>query len=600
MDVFKSLNPKQQEAVRAVVGPSVILAGAGSGKTRVLVHKVLHLVKDNNVNPGAIVMITFTNKAAKEMKERIQKVVPLKEPMGYVGTFHSFCAKILRIDGESIGLDRNYTIYDDDDQTSLLKDILKKMNVEKTAPSYFLYRISEAKNQLITPEKYMEFFSHYKAAVAAEVYYKYQKALEKNNAVDFDDLLMKTVQLLRKNPDVLNKYHNRYRYFLVDEFQDTNVAQYALTQILSQKDQNITVVGDFSQSIYSWRGADIRNLEKFSVDFPGSQLIELEQNYRSTQSILDFAFSVISQNQTHPILKLFTKNNLGKDITFYEAENEEHESLYVCRTIEKLHTDTDYSNMAVLYRTNAQSRVIEESFLHLGIPYVLIGGQRFYARKEIKDILSYLRLLIQPEDTVALDRVKKIGKRRFEAFRSLYSEMQGQIDTMSTIDLIEMLLQRTGYLDLFDADVPEEYARLENIRELKSVAITHNNLVAFLEQISLVESEYFKGEKVNGESNGVKLMTLHQAKGLEFDYVFIVGLEEGILPHSRSVDDLNQLEEERRLFYVGITRARKELFITNARRRFIFGRRNDALRSRFIHQEDEIIVEEYETNDDWW
>lgn len=594
LDLLQGLNKGQKEAVAHVQGPSVILAGAGSGKTRVLVHKVLNLIQNHNVDPKAIVMITFTNKAAKEMKERIEKYTgDAKMSLGYVGTFHSFSAYIMRRDGHHIGIDRNFSIYDTGDQEDLVKAILKKGTINtKFTPSYFLHRISEAKNSLITPEKYLDVFSFYGAAHVAEVYEKYQKQLQNNMALDFDDLLMKSVQLFTKHEKVLEKYQEKFRYFLVDEFQDTNYAQYLFTRLLGQKYHNVTAVGDFSQSIYSWRGADIRNLEKFSEDFPETNVFNLDQNYRCTQTILDFAFSVISQNSSHPVLQLFTENGVGEDISFYEASNEEEEAIYITNMIRKLvQNEDEYAEVAVLYRTNAQSRVIEEAFLHYGVPYTLIGGIRFYERKEVKDVLSYLRLFVNPNDEVATERVKKLGKRRWEKFKTLYLEVKDRVENMETAELMEQVFVHTSYLELYDPDISEEYARLENIKELKSVALNFPNLVQFLEQVALVESEYSEGEKKGKNKNGVRLMTLHQAKGLEFNNVFIAGLEEGILPHSRSIDDQFQLEEERRLFYVGITRAREKLFITNARRRFIFGRRNEAIKSRFITVGDEYSSE---------
>lgn len=582
-DLFNNLNKQQKEAISLVKGPSVILAGAGSGKTRVLVHKVLNLIINHNVLPEEIVMITFTNKAASEMKERILRTHKKgSSKLGYVGTFHSFCCSILRRDGIHIGLDRNFTIYDDNDSEDVMKSILKKVDGKKYTPSYFLNRISDAKNMLVTPERYLDIFSFYGSANVAEVYFQYQKELKKNNAVDFDDLIMRTVELFTKHQPVLDKYQERFKYILVDEFQDTNSAQYVLTRLLGQKYKNLTVVGDFSQSIYSWRGADIRNLEKFSTDFPDAKVINLEQNYRSSQKILDFAYEVISKNQTHPVLQLFTKNAEGEDISYYEAENEQEEAVYVANKINQLKDEgEEYSNIAVLYRTNAQSRVIEEAFLHYSLPYTLIGGIRFYERKEIKDILSYLRLFVNPNDNIALERIKKIGKRKWDNFKQLYEEVKERVEDITTMELMEKILIKTGYLELYNPDIAEDYARLENIKELKSVAASFPKLHEFLEQVALVESEYFQGEK-NKEADSVRLMTLHQAKGLEFDYVFIVGVEEGILPHSRSTDDVFQLEEERRLFYVGITRARKELIITYARRRFIFGRRYEAEKSRFL------------------
>ena len=592
IDIFKGLNPQQKKAIEAVDGPSIVLAGAGSGKTRVLVHKVLNLIENHNVDPKSIVMITFTNKAAREMKDRIAKIMGNEKTLGYIGTFHSFCAMILRRDGEYIGIPHAYTIYDDGDQQQLLKQVLKKKQ-SKYSPRFFSGRISGAKNQLVSPERFIEIFSFYKAAEVAQVYHQYQKELEKNNALDFDDLLMKVVELFRLHKPVLEKYQNRYQYILIDEFQDTNVAQYALTKTLSNKHKNITVVGDFSQSIYSWRGADIRNLEKFSGDFEGAQIINLEQNYRSTQNILDFAYEIISENQTHPILHLHTDAAPGDDVETVEVDNEEEEATFIADRIQTISVDLDYTEISVLYRTNAQSRSIEEIFLHYGIPYTLIGGTRFYERKEIKDILCYLRLLLHPDDSVALERVIKLGKRRFQKYKELFLQIKDSVLEIPTAEILEMVFDQTEYLGLYDPDITEDYARLENIKELKSVAMTFPNLVDFLEQVALVESEYFEGEKTGKSKDGVRLMTLHQAKGLEFSYVFITGLEEGLLPHSRSVDDIHQLEEERRLFYVGVTRAKKNLVITHARRRFIFGRRILSMKSRFIRSREEEEVE-------WW
>ncbi len=575
-DIFKRLNPQQKVAVEYTDGSSIIIAGAGSGKTRVLVSKVLHLIHNCQIDPYSIIMITFTNKAAGEMKERI------KISLGFIGTFHSFCVRVLRKNGDLIGLDNRFSIYDEDDQSTLVKKIVKDLGVEQLTPHYFLNRISGAKNQLIHSDQFPRLFSDHNASLVTTVYKEYEKRLKKNNAVDFDDLIMKAIDVLIKNPEVLERYQKKYTHILVDEFQDTNYAQYTLTRLLSEKSKNITVVGDFSQSIYSWRGADIKNLEKFQEDFSDAKLFNLEENYRSTQKILDFAYEVISKNQTHPILHLFTDNKEGEDVEFFEAENEEYEALYIADKIKELSRYEQYSSLAVLYRTNAQSRIIEEAFLHYGIPYVLVGGTRFYERREIKDVLSYLRLLIHPSDEIAKDRVVKIGKKKWESFKSLYESVKDSVEEKTTSELMEDIFSATGYLQLYNPDDEEDYARLENIKELKSVAITYPKLIEFLEQVALVESEYFEGERKQGNKDGVRLMTLHQAKGLEFSHVFIIGLEEGLLPHSRSIDNIYELEEERRLFYVGITRTKKKLYITYARRRFIFGRRGDSVKSRFI------------------
>jgi len=588
-NILKHLNTKQKESVINYRGPTVILAGAGSGKTRVLVTKVIYLIKEKNVNPSSIVMLTFTNKAATEMKERINCQLGGLVRLGYVGTYHSFCVRVLRIFWEQASLDKNFVIYDDDDQKSLIKQIIQEKKLfDKKAPGYFSYYISLAKNQMITPKKFLENFKFHSSALVADIYYQYQKKLEINHGVDFDDLLIKTVYLLQKNDDVLDYYHNKYKYFLVDEFQDTNVIQYLLTKLLAEKSKNITVVGDFSQSIYSWRGADITNLKKFENDFKGTKTFYLEKNYRSTKNILNFAYNIISKNSTHPILHLFTDNKKGEKVVFYQADNEQSEAIYAVEEIVRLNSVASTSNpptFAILYRTNAQSRVLEEVFLHYGISYILVGGTRFYERKEIKDILAYLKLLINPNESVSLERIKKLGKRRFDKFKMLYSEIKNKIETVSTDKIMEKVFESVGYLKMFDSEDPEDFSRLENIKELKSVALNFPKLMEFLEQVALVESEYFEHEKKMKGNSQLVLMTLHQAKGLEFDHVFIVGVEEGLLPHSRSIDDQFQLEEERRLFYVGITRAKKTLYITNTRKRFIFGQQGYSTPSRFIENE---------------
>lgn len=587
-DILKHLNPKQKESVINYSGPTIILAGAGSGKTRVLVTKVVYLVKEKKVKPSSIVMLTFTNKAAAEMKERIAKQLDGMGNLGFVGTYHSFCVRVLRQFWEQAELDKNFIIYDDGDQKSLIKQIISERKLGKKTPGYFSYYISLAKNQMITPETFLENFKFHQSALVADVYFHYQKKMTINHGVDFDDLLIKTVNLFQKHKQVLGYFQNRFDYFLVDEFQDTNFVQYLLTKLLAEKSKNVTVVGDFSQSIYSWRGADITNLKKFEKDFPGSKTFHLEENYRSTQKILDFAFNIISKNNTHPILHLFTSNQQGEDVAFYQAGNEQEEAIYVAEEIVRLisvNKELEPPNFAVLYRTNAQSRVLEEVFLRYGMPYILVGGTRFYERKEIKDILAYLKLLLNPNESVSLERVLKIGKTRFAKFKILYEEVKDKIDTVSTEELMEKIFESVGFLKMFDSEDPDDFSRLENIKELKSVAFSFPKLTDFLEQVALVESEYSQHEKETKDNRRLVLMTLHQAKGLEFDHVFIVGVEEGLLPHSRSIDDQFQLEEERRLFYVGITRARKLLYITNTRKRFIFGAQGYSTPSRFISDE---------------
>lgn len=579
-DIFKGLNSEQKAAVSYTKGPSIILAGAGSGKTRVLIYKVIHLIQNQEVDPSSILMITFTNKAAGEMKKRI--TLQTEKKLGYVGTFHSFCANVLRKEGRSIGIPVDFMIYDDDDQQTLMRHILKEKDIKKYTASYIANRISTAKNLLVGPASYLSTFQDYSGNIVFQVYEEYEKRMKKNDAVDFDDLILKTVQLFMEHEHILGKYQNRYTYIFVDEFQDTNYAQYTLTRLLSKKNNQVTVVGDFSQSIYSWRGADIRNLEKFKDDFKLAKVFNLEVNYRSTQHILNFANDVISKNEGHPILKLRTENLSGEEVIIYEAHDEQDEAFYVVHEIERLKDQFSYQNIAVLYRTNAQSRVIEEALLHYSIPYTLIGGTRFYERKEVKDILSYLRLLVNPIDEVSKDRVLKLGKRRFQQFTEIYKKLNSKIQSVPTIELMERVFAETHYLEMYSPDDLEDMARLENIKELKSVAGQYPDIVHFLEQVALVESEYSEGEKKQRNADGVRLMTLHQAKGLEFSSVFIVGLEDGILPHSRSIDDFFLLEEERRLFYVGVTRAKHLLYITHAKRRYIFGKRGETIKSRFI------------------
>lgn len=577
--MLDNLNPQQKEAVIYCNAPSLILAGAGSGKTRVLTTKVLHLIEKHNVNPLNIAMVTFTNKAAKEMQERVSIT------LGFIGTFHSLCARILRRDAPHIGLGHDFVIYDDGDTDVIIKHIMKDMIMKKKlTPSYVKYRISSAKDNLLSPEKYASFARSEQDEILAKIYTAYQKKLSDNNAVDFDDLIYKTVELFKNNPAVLEKYQDTFQHLLVDEFQDTNAGQYLLAQMLASKYKNITVVGDFSQSIYSWRGADIQNLRKFEVDFPGAKVFHLEQNYRSTQNVLNLAFDIISGNDTHPILDLFTENEDGEEVVFKQLSNEQEEGLYIAEEIERLlaRNEADYEDVAILYRMNAQSRVIEEAFLHYSIPYVLIGGTRFYERKEIKDILSYLRLIVNPTDEVSLERAVKLGKTRFARFKMFYEEIKDKKDNISTDQLIESIFAHTGYLDLYDKDDPDDAPRLENLRELRSVALRFENVIEFLHQVALVESEYSENERLQKDKSGVKLMTLHQAKGLEFKVVFIVGVEEGILPHSRALYDKQEMEEERRLLYVGVTRARKKLYLTYAQRRFLFGRGAYAQISRFV------------------
>ncbi len=584
-DLLNDLNPDQQKAVTHTDGPVLILAGAGSGKTRVLTCRVAYLVAEKKISPHNILMVTFTNKAAKEMKNRIRALIHTKD-LPYAGTFHSLCALILRIDGKHINIPPNFVIYDDQDQIDAVKDVMKKLDISPKLynPRAVLSTISQAKNELIPALEYPNLARGNFQETVARVYLGYQKLLLENEALDFDDLLMKTVMLFRRNPDVLGKYQEKYHYVLIDEYQDTNKAQYELTKQLSARWRNICVVGDASQSIYRWRGADFRNITNFRTDFPEVKVFNLEQNYRSTQTILNAAFGVISKNTSHPILKLWTDKKGGEYITLYEARNEQDEATFLIHMI--LQSGRPFSDFAVLYRTNAQSRVLEEAFLHAGVPYTLVGGTRFYERKEIKDVLSYLRLLSNPKDTVSYNRIEKLGKGRMQKFLSFADETikDNKLVNFTTLELLDNTLDATRYLELYDANVEEEAYRLENIKELRSVATEFPVLTEFLENVALVEQEYIPEHvKEMGENRqAVTLMTLHAAKGLEFPIVAIVGMEEGIFPHSRSLMEKDEIEEERRLCYVGITRAKEKLYLTYANRRLFFGARTQNMISRFI------------------
>jgi DNA helicase-2/ATP-dependent DNA helicase PcrA len=593
-NLLNDLNPDQQKAVTHTDGPVLILAGAGSGKTRVLTYRVAYLIAEKKVSPHNILMVTFTNKAANEMKERIKKLIHNND-LPYAGTFHSLCAKILRVEGQHINISPNFVIYDETDQLDAVKEVMKKLDIstKQYNPRAVLATISQAKNELISALEYPNIARGNFQETVARIYLGYQKLLLENEALDFDDLLMKTVHLFQKNPEVLGKYQQRYHYILVDEYQDTNKAQYVLTRKLCGRWRNICVVGDASQSIYRWRGADFRNIINFRSDFPDVKIFNLEQNYRSTQMILSAAYGVISKNTSHPILKLWTEKQGGEHITLYEARNEHDEATYLIQMI--LQSGKAFSDFAVLYRTNAQSRVLEEAFLHAGVPYTLVGGTRFYERKEIKDVLSYLRLLANPKDTVSYHRIEKLGKARLAKFLEFADRVakDKKLIALATLELLDMTLEQTSYLDLYDANVEEEAYRLENIKELRSVATEFPDLTDFLENVALVEQEYIPEHIREAAMNrqAVTLMTLHAAKGLEFPTVAIVGMEEGIFPHSRSLMEKDELEEERRLCYVGITRAKEKLYLTYANRRLFFGTRTQNMISRFIADIPESILD---------
>ena len=595
--ILKDLNQEQQDAVLNTTGPMIILAGAGSGKTRVLTYKVIYLIKEKGVDPGNILMVTFTNKAANEMKERIAKL-SMHRDKPTIGTFHSICSRILRIDGKYVGFSEKFTIYDTQDSIDAIKEAMKRANIsiKDFKPHSILSTISQAKNQLITDLEYLNMARGFFQENVAKIYPVYQRVLKENNAVDFDDLISKTIELFQKNPEILEKYQNKFQYILVDEYQDTNQAQYILTKLLSKKYQNICVVGDFSQSIYSFRGANFQNLVTFKNDFKNTKTFHLSQNYRSTQTILDSAYAVISKNTSHPVLKLSTENQIGEKIMLYEASTEHNEAEYIIA--ELINLGLDPKDVAVLYRTNAQSRVVEEVFLHHGVPYVLVGGTRFYERREVKDILAYLRTIDNEKDNVSFRRIEKLGKGRLKKFMDFVETLD---KNSNTIDILDKVLEATEYLSLYDPKDEEDITRLENIKELRSVAIEFPALSSFLENVALVEQEQLPQNPISGEKiNAVTLMTLHAAKGLEFPYVFMIGMEEGIFPHSRSLMERSELEEERRLCYVGITRAKNRLFMTYSKRRLIYGQTSNNTLSRFILDlpKDTIITNSiYQTGD---
>ena len=596
--ILSDLNPQQQRAASHSGGPLLILAGAGSGKTRALTYRAAYLILEKHIPEENILLLTFTNKAAGEMKERIRILLSQNtkykiQNTPFAGTFHSFCAKILRIDGNLLGIPPNFAIYDEADQVDAIKGVTKKLDlsIKDYKPQSVLNTISGAKNELISELEYPQYARGIWQKNVAQIYLEYQRFLRQNQAVDFDDLIFKVIDLFKKFPEVLGKYQNKYRYLLVDEYQDTNRAQYILTKFLAKRDGNLTVVGDASQSIYGWRGANYRNLVNLKQDFPNLTIINLEQNYRSTKTILEVAYSIICHNTTHPVLKLWTENEEGEKIYLYEASSEINEAEFIVNQIVRHQGQCQLSDFAILYRTNAQSRVLEEFFLQSGIPYVLVGGTRFYQRKEIKDVLAYLRLVSNSKDTVSFKRIEKIGKNRLEKFLN-WQENLSESSQFNTLDLFDEILKVTGYLELYDPKDEEDLARLENINELRSVASLFPDLNDFLENVSLVEQESLPDKPAtNGDKKeAVTLMTLHAAKGLEFPIVFIVGMEEGLFPHSRSLLNQSELEEERRLCYVGITRAKKKLFLTYARRRLYFGQHSANEVSRFIQDIPEDLI----------
>lgn len=597
--LLQELNPDQARAVEATDGPILILAGAGSGKTRILTYKCAYLIQEKHVHPLNISMVTFTNKAANEMKERMRKLLSKESSLPFAGTFHALCAKILRISGRTLGIPPNFVIYDTQDTKDAMKEVLKVLNVDpkKYNPSVIGGMISQAKNELISEKEYPQFARGYFQEVVALAYTSYQKLLRKNSALDFDDLLMSAVELFKTDKRVADYYQDMTQYLLVDEYQDTNHAQYEFTRLLSSKHNNICVVGDASQSIYAWRGADFRNIIKFKEDYSEVKVFHLERNYRSTKKILDAANSIISKNTSHPVLNLWTEKTDGVPITLYQANNEHNEVDFIIHEIQneqELH-DRKYSDFAILYRTNAQSRVFEELLLREGIPYILVGGTRFYERKEVKDVLSYLRLLENSNDSVSLSRVQKIGKKRTDQFLLFLREFQTspRLKALKTVDLLIRILNETNYVALYNPDSEEDFSRLENIAELRSVTSEFPKLTDFLENVALVEQEYLPDHPklLEKKMDAITLMTMHAAKGLEYPYIFMVGMEEGLFPHSRTLFEPLELEEERRLCYVGMTRAMERLYLTYARQRLYFGQRNSNQISRFIFDLPEHLIQ---------
>ena len=601
-DYLSELNDKQREAVEHEGCPLLILAGAGSGKTKTLTYKAAHLIHSGRVRPDELLLVTFTNKAAAEMKARVNRVAEIN--LTNVGTFHSTSARMLRRFAPQVGLSRDFVIYDDGDQEDLVKQIQGELGLDpkRFKPRSIMGMISSAKQELVESPAYREMARGPFQEAAAAAYTEYEKYLKQYGAVDFDDLLSLTVKLLQKNSEIREMYQQMFKYIFVDEYQDTNTAQYTLTTLLSSAHKRLTVVGDASQSIYRWRGADYRNMAKLKKDYPDLTEIRLERNYRSTQNILDAATSVIGNNKNHPILSLWTEEGAGEKIGLIEAYSGTDEAARITNEITALHeSGRAWNEIALLYRTNAQSRAIEEGFIRAGIPYVLVGGTKFYERKEIKDLLAYLRVLLNPNDKVSMTRAEKVGKRRLAMVLALKEQMEGV--THDPAEILGMIIETSKYLEQFNEDVEEDLSRIENIRELQAVAEEFEDLTAFLENVALVQSEYYQGEKVQsnrvkgrkgkgeGRVDAVTLMTLHAAKGLEFPIVFLIGMEEGLFPHSRSLMELEEMEEERRLAYVGITRAKEKLYMSYAKQRTVWGSTGYQVRSRFIDEIEPILFQ---------
>lgn len=634
--LLSGLNPVQQEAVKTTDGPLLLMAGAGSGKTRVLTHRIAYLMAEKHVAPWNILAITFTNKAAREMKERVESILGPGADEIWISTFHSMCVRILRRDIDRIGINRNFSILDTADQLSVIKGILKERNIDpkKFDPRSILGSISSAKNELIEPEEFAKTAGGYYDQVTSDVYTDYQKKLLKNQSLDFDDLIMTTIKLFERVPEVLEFYQRKFQYIHVDEYQDTNRAQYLLVKQLAARLENICVVGDSDQSIYRWRGADIANILSFEKDYPSANVILLEQNYRSTKRILQAANEVIKNNSNRKPKNLWTENDEGIKLSYYSGDNEFGEGQFVAGKIYELNSSgrRKLSDIAILYRTNAQSRVIEETLLKSGLNYNIVGGTKFYDRKEIKDILAYLRLVSNPDDDISFTRIVNVPKRgvgatslekiasyaamngmsmfqavkqvdfigvsakaanALDGFGVMIENLTNMQDYLSITELTEEILEKTEYREMLKAEKSiEAQSRLENIDEFLSVTKNFEqksedkSLVAFLTDLALIADidQLDEKEEESGGKDAVTLMTLHAAKGLEFPVVFLMGMEEGVFPHSRSLMEEAEMEEERRLAYVGITRAEEELYLTNAKMRTLFGRTNMNPESRFIRE----------------
>lgn len=584
MDLL-DLNEEQKRAVTHEEGPLLVMAGAGSGKTRVLIHRTAWLIKEKGVNPGEIALLTFTNKAAAEMKARAEKISEGGYSLGFAGTFHTFCARLMRTWGPSVGVDRNFVIYDSDDSESLMKQIIKDKNLDpkENRPRMYLALISRMKNDLVTVIEQGESAKDSFYKQVNMIWREYQRRLTQNMALDFDDLLVKTVDLL-KIDRVRETLHGQYKWILVDEYQDVNKAQFVITKLLAGHAGNLTAVGDAAQAIYSFRGADFRNLLLLEGEYPGLKTVSLPQNYRSTQNILDAAYGVISHNTTHPVIKLATNSAQGDLVDLYEAADERDEARYVVGNCQRIAAAGNEA--VVLYRTNAQSRAFEDELIKRSLPYKLIGGLRFYNRLEIKDLLAYLRLLVNEKDEVSVMRVLKIGKRRYYMYVTWRGNLTKEKREKKPGVLLEEIINETAYLNKYDERDEEDRARIENINELLAVASEFTEVRDFLENAALSESE----EKAKSSGAKITLMTVHAAKGLEFDNVFVVGLEEGLFPHSRTLMEKEEIEEERRLMYVAMTRARKKLTISFARSRLVFGGRTSSFPSRFLSEIPEHLL----------